>query len=152
MGTPTPAARFQVTGLDPSTLDLSEAVRLFVDSHPGYPCRVSLEDAAVGETVLAFHYLHHDTESPYRASGPIFVRVGAVRADLAPGVVPAMLLHRQLSVRAYDAEGMMVAAAILPGTELAEHAAQRFEDTGIAYLQVHNAGPGCFNCAVERVS
>ena len=36
-------------------------------------------------------------------------------AELAPGEIPAMLLHRQLSLRAYDAEAMMVRSA-MPGS------------------------------------
>ena len=50
------------------------ARRMVVDNKPGFPCRVSLEDAEVGETVLLLPYTHHETTSPYKASGPIFVR------------------------------------------------------------------------------
>lgn len=34
----------------------------------------SLEDAPVGEPVLLLPFVHQDSRSPYRASGPIFVR------------------------------------------------------------------------------
>ena len=54
--------------------------RMLVDAKPGYPCRVSLMDAEVGESVLLIPYTHHDVSSPYRASGPIFVRAGATTA------------------------------------------------------------------------
>lgn len=50
------------------------ARRVVVDEKPGYPCRVSLADAEVGETVLAVPFVHHDVASPYRASGPVFTR------------------------------------------------------------------------------
>lgn len=43
------------------------------DSH-GYPCRVSLQDAQQGETLLLLPYEHHAVAGPYRASGPIYVR------------------------------------------------------------------------------
>ena len=56
------------------------AQRMVVDAKPGYPCRVSLADAEVGETVRLLPFLHHDVGSPCRASGPIFVRRGAARA------------------------------------------------------------------------
>ena len=78
---------------------------MLADAEPGFPCRVSLEDAKVGETVLLLPYTHHDVGSPYRASGPVFVRRHAAEARLGPGEVPQMLRHRLLSVRAYDAVG-----------------------------------------------
>ena len=59
--------------------------RQTVASHPGTPCRVSLVDAAVGETVLLLPYEHQAAPgSPYRSSGAIFVRQGAEQAQ--PGV------------------------------------------------------------------
>ncbi len=48
--------------------------RVIVDANPGFPCRVSLEDAEVGERVILLNYTHQPADSPYRATGPIFVR------------------------------------------------------------------------------
>lgn len=126
------------------------ARRVVVDEKPGYPCRVSLEDAEVGETVLLLPFLHHDVLSPYRASGPVFVRKGARRATPAPGVVPAMFRHRLLSVRAYDDGAMMVGAAVVEGADLEASIARFFARDEVSYLHVHNAKPGCYNCRVER--
>ncbi len=154
-------AAFRVTGLeashftpwfamDDARLAEAGAARLSVDASPGYPCRVSLEDARVGETVLALNWPHHDAQSPYRASGPIFVREGVGTAKLRVGELPPVLAGRLLSVRAYDDRGWMVAAEVTDG----EAAAMVFEDLldrpGVAFLHVHNAGPGCFSCRVER--
>ena len=61
---------FQITGLNPDLfkplIDLSAAAlaergvqRKTVDAKPGYPCRITLEDAPVGETVLLLNYLSH---------------------------------------------------------------------------------------------
>jgi hypothetical protein len=52
-----------------------------VDSNPGYPCRVSLAEAEIGERVLAIPFYHHDVDSPYRALGPISL---CVRIDVTP--------------------------------------------------------------------
>ncbi len=123
---------------------------LQADASPGFPCRVSLRDADVGERVLALHFEHHAVDSPYRASGPIFVRADAQTASPAVNEIPGMLTHRLLSVRAYDSNAMMVAAQTTPGTELADVLHRLLEDAGVCYLHIHNAGPGCFNCAVER--
>lgn len=136
--------------LDDAQLQARGARRMVVDSHPGYPCRVSLADAALGERVILLHHAHHDVATPYRASGPIFVREVAATATPAPGAIPAAIALRQLSVRAYDAQGWMHAAEVCQGTELDAAIARLFADARIAYLQVHNAKPGCYACRVER--
>ena len=126
------------------------ARRMIVDEKPGFPCRVSLADAEVGETVVLLPFTHHDVASPYRSSGPIFVRQGVPTATPAAGEIPLMLRHRLLSLRAYDAAGMLLAADVVNGSEL-EGAVQRsFADPAVAYLHVHNAKPGCYNCSVVR--
>ena len=127
------------------------ARRMSVEEKSGTPCRVSLADAEVGETVLLVPFVHHDVDSPYRASGPIFVRRDAETARPVPGEVPAMFLHRLLSVRAYDAGAMMVDATVAPGTDLADVVGRLLANPDVHYLHVHNAAPGCFNCSVRRV-
>jgi len=51
--------------------------RMIVDEKPGFPCRITLEDAEPGESVLLLPFEHQSAHSPYRASGPIFVRENA---------------------------------------------------------------------------
>ena len=131
-------------------LDAVGARRMIVDEKPGFPCRVSLADAEVGETVVLLPFTHHDVATPYRASGPIFVRSGVQTAFPMAGEIPGMLTHRLLSVRAYDAAGMMVGAEVVEGSELAEAIRRLFSDAAASYLHVHNARPGCFNCRVVR--
>ena len=124
--------------------------RMIVDAKPGYPFRVSLADAEVGETVLLLPYLHHDVTSPYRASGPIFVRRDVPTATPAVDEIPLMFRHRVLSVRAYDGSAMMVEAQVVRGTELDGEIRRLLSQDRVTYLHVHNAGPGCFNCRVDR--
>ena len=126
------------------------ARRMVVDAMPGSPCRVSLADAEVGETVLLLPVVHHDVASPYRGSGPVFVREGVPTATPAIGEVPMMFRHRLLSVRAYDDEAMMVASEVVEGAVLEEAIARQFADARVRYLHLHNARPGCYNCRVER--
>ncbi|HQQ77476.1 MAG TPA: DUF1203 domain-containing protein [Thermoanaerobaculia bacterium] len=137
--------------LDDRALSARGVRRRVVDAKPGYPCRVSLQDAELGEDVLLLPWEHHATPSPYRASGPIYVRKSAVKAWAgAPGSVPPMLRHRLLSVRAYDAEGLMVGAEVREGSDLEEAISRLFANPSAAYLHVHNAKPGCFVCRVDR--
>lgn len=128
------------------------ARRMEVTERPGFPCRVSLVDGEVGETVILLPFVHHDTDSPYRASGPIFVRAGAQTAEPAVNEVPAYLRHRLLSVRGYDAAGVMVAAEVVEGSDLDAVIGRLFADEAIRYLDIHNARPGCYNCRVERAA
>jgi hypothetical protein len=125
--------------------------RMVAETKPGYPCRVSLVDAEVGEEVLLLPFTHHDVNSPYRGSGPIFVRTNAITAKLEVNEVPAMIRNRFLSIRAYDKTAMMLAADAVEGRDLEEHLSKLFSDQRVEYIHLHNARPGCFNCRVDRV-
>ena len=125
--------------------------RVVADARPAYPCRVSLQDAVEGERLLLTTYLHHDVATPYRASGPIYVRESAVRMSPDIDEIPALLRSRLLSLRAYDARGMMLAADVVPGSGLESGIAQLFSLEASAYLHVHYAKPGCYACRIERV-
>jgi len=124
---------------------------VIVDVEAGYPCRVSLVDAKIGERVLVLPFCHHDVDSPYQSSGPIFVREKAKMAKLGINEVPKILLHRSLSIRAYDANKLMIQAEVLQGGELKAAIGRFFCDSDIEYLQIHNATSGCFNCSVFRI-
>jgi len=138
--------------LSQQELAMHQAKWISVDSKPGYPCRVSLAEAEIGERVLAIPFNHHDVDSPYRASGPIFVREHGKTADIKPNQIPVILKQRLLSLRAYNSENMMCDAAIFQGEENIIKGIQSFfENPEIEYIQIHNANPGCFNCSVERV-
>ena len=146
-----PSERFApLFGKSDARLQAVGARRMAVDEKPGFPCRVSLADAEVGETVLLLPFTHHDVSSPYRASGPIFVRQGAGTATPAAGEIPAMFRHRLLSLRGYDAEAMLVGADVVNGTELEDGIRQLFGNESVSYLHIHNARPGCYNCRVVR--
>ncbi|MEM1400921.1 MAG: DUF1203 domain-containing protein [Pseudomonadota bacterium] len=127
-------------------------VRQTVDQCPGTPCRVSLEDAAVGETVILIHYEHQPANAPYRASHAIFVRNGVTQAVVPEGAVPELFLHRLISVRAFDGDDMMVGAEVVQGTELKAAIERHFANREAAYLHLHYAAPGCFAASVTRVA
>ncbi len=136
--------------LDDDALAARGIRRRFADASPGYPCRVSLEDAEVGEELLLLPFEHLAVDSPYRASGPIYVRRVATRAACFVDRVPEQLRRRLVSVRAYDADAMMRGAEVCDGTELRAAIERLFADDDVRYLHVHNARPGCFACRVDR--
>ncbi|MBB1311088.1 DUF1203 domain-containing protein [Pseudoalteromonas sp. SR41-8] len=131
-------------------LKLFDAAWFTVDAEPGYPCRVSLTDAKIGERVLALSFCHHNVNSPYKASGAIFVRENAPTVKLNINEVPKMLRHRLLSVRAYNSQKLMIEAEVAQGTELESTIGKQFQNSKVEYIHIHNANQGCFNCSVHR--
>ena len=136
--------------LDDAALATRGMRRVVADEHPGFPCRVSLVDAEPGETVLLLHHLHHDVPSPYRASGPIFVRERAENATPAAGEVPASVRGRLLSFRAYDDSGSLRQAEVAEGRDLEAVVTKLFADPAVRYIHAHNARPGCYSCRIDR--
>lgn len=135
--------------LDAAALAQCDIRRVVADSDRGFPCRISLQNAKAGETVLLLPYPHHDVAGPYRASGPIFVREGVAQAT-HENEVPPSFRQRLLSLRAYDADGWMHMAEVVEGTALETAVAGFFARDDIAYLHAHNARPGCYACRIER--
>jgi hypothetical protein len=152
---------FQLIGLLPqqfahlSSLSARQLARLGIlrvtaDSNSGFPCRISLQDAEPGQELLLLPYAHQAASSPCRASGPIYVRIGAQQSTLPPGEIPPYVGRRQISVRAYDAQHMMVGAEVCPGDKVAAEIQHQFSNPQASYIHLHNAKRGCFSCRVER--
>jgi hypothetical protein len=125
--------------------------KMIVDEYPGFPCRVSLADAEIGEEVILLNYEHYSVNSPYKAGGPIFVRKIAQTATPEINEIPKMFNHRLLSIRGFDKEATMIFADVITGANLKEKLNLILDNKVIEYLHIHNAKPGCFNCSVERV-
>jgi hypothetical protein len=136
--------------LDDDALRARDIRRVVADASGGYPCRVSLQDASEGEHLLLLPYDHHRVSTPYRASGPVYVREAATQALPSIDAVPELLRRRVLSLRAYDAQSMMVWADVLPGTDVEQGIARLFAVERAAYIHIHYAQPGCYACRVER--
>ncbi|MEO0992075.1 MAG: DUF1203 domain-containing protein, partial [Pseudomonadota bacterium] len=131
-------------------LEAEGAVRVKADSTPGFPCRISLADAEIGESVILANYRHLDMLSPYAASHAVYVREDAEAADPKPGVIPDMLQSRLLSLRAFDAKGHMRDADVLEGTEAAPRLEAMFNDPETSFVDLHFAKRGCFGARAQR--
>lgn len=147
-----PVAAFQpLFGLPDETLAQRGIVRRTVDG-PGSPCRITLEDAQPGETVLLMNYEHQPADTPFRSRHAIFVREGASERSFAPGEIPPAFAARAfLSLRAFDADGMMIDADITPTAELSEAIDRLLANPDAAYLHAHYAGAGCYAARIDRV-
>ena len=126
------------------------APRCVAAAQPGFPSRGSLADAAPGERLILLNFEHQPARSPYRASGPIFVREAARQAAPAIGEVPESLRLRLLSVRAYDAEDLIAEAEVAEGRDLDALIGRLFANDAVAYLHVHYARRGCYAARIDR--
>ncbi|MAC00761.1 MAG: hypothetical protein CMG97_03835 [Marinovum sp.] len=126
------------------------AQRVTADCSPGYPCRVSLAEAKIGEALILCNFEHLAEISPYRASHAIYVRSGAVQAVPAVGEVPSILLRRMLSVRGFGADHCIKTAEVIEGRTLSATIEAFFSKTVISYIHIHNAQHGCFAAKALR--
>ena len=137
-------------GLEDAQLQAGGVVRMTADAKPGYPCRITLEDAEPGESLLLLNWRHLDADSPYRSDGPIFVRESASAPTRVRNAIPEQQCSRLLSVRAYDAAGWMRDAEVVEGVGLEGLIERFFADPLTAFLHVHNARRGCYACRIDR--
>ena len=152
---------FRIRGLDPqpfrhlygmsdSELAGQGAMRYVANEKPGFPDRVSLRDLEIGAPVLLVNHVHLDVTGPYRASHAIFIAEGADAALELHNQVPEALRIRTLSIRAFDAAGMMVDADLVEGMRAESLVERLFANPQAAYLHAHYARRGCFACRIDR--
>lgn len=152
---------FIINGLDPEEFralfelgDEALAARgvlaRIADKKPGFPCRVSLEDAEPGERVLLLNYESHKAQTPYRSSYAIYVRPGAVAAAFHDELPPVMA-KRPIALRIFDAGGMLIGADLgRDGPETRAKIETIFSRPDAAYIHAHNAMHGCFAAEIRR--
>ena len=151
---------YRVKGLDPAPFkplfglsdeELAERgiVRMSVDS-PTFPCRISLTDRAIGEKVLLLNHVSHDVANPYRASHAIFVTEGESQAAEYVDEVPPVFEKRVLSLRGFDADGMMAEAMLTQPGEADAGIRKLFSNPEVQTIHAHNATRGCFAARIER--
>jgi hypothetical protein len=119
-------------------------------SGPGFPCRVSLEEAGEGESLILLNFVSHDVAGPFRTAYAIYVRETAADAPVYLDTVPPLLDKRTLGLRGFDRDGMLCGAMLaLPG-EADGRIRELLHDPRIAAIHAHNAAAGCFLAKVER--
>jgi hypothetical protein len=128
----------------------NRAVRVIATKKPGFPCRVSLADAEVGDPLVLVNFEHQAGDSPYRAAHAVFVREGVDEARPAVDEVPDLLRSRTLSLRAFDDRAMIVAADLVEGRALAPALDRLLADPAAAYVHIHFAKFGCYAARADR--
>ena len=152
---------FRITGLSPDPFrhlfgltddELAKhgAKRYVADTKPGYPDRIELRDAEPGETVILLNYVHQPANTAYHARHAIYVREGAAAAYDRTDKIPDVMRSRQMSLRAFDTDHLMVDAELAEGSEIQEVIRRLFADPRVAYIQAHFAKRGCYAARIER--
>jgi len=136
-------------GLPDEELAKHGAVRMTVTS-PTFPCRVSLTDRDIGESVLLLNYVSHDVANPYRASHAIFVTEAEQEPAEFVDEVPPVFVPRVLSLRGFDKDGMIADAILTQPGEADAGIRKLFANPEIVTIHAHNATRGCFSAKIER--
>jgi Protein of unknown function (DUF1203) len=152
---------FRITGLSPEPFrhlyGLSDQAlagkgvkRYVADNKPGFPDRIEMRDAEIGEPLLLLNHVCQPADTPYRATHAIFVREGAETRYDRVAEVPEVMRVRLLSLRAYDAMGMMLDADVVDGLEIEGIILRFFGNSQVAYIHAHNAKRGCYSGRIDR--
>ena len=138
-------------GLPEEELAKRHIVRMTAETPVGYPCRILLEDAAPGDTLLLLNHEYQSAETPYRGRHAIFVNEAATAPrHFVDEMPPVLTVRKAISLRAFDAAGMMIDADVVPGAEVEALALKLLENPEAAYLHAHFAGRGCFAARIDR--
>ena len=137
-------------GMSDDELMAHGARRYTCDANPGFPDRIEMRDAEIGETLLLVNHVSLDANSPYDASHAIFVLEGAVDTYEKQNEIPSVMFSRLLSLRAFDDAGMMRDAKLAQGDDIQNSIETMFEDINVAYIDAHNAERGCFAGKITR--
>src|SRR3954453_17997193 len=144
-----PAPYKPLFGLSNTELEKRGIVRMKV-TDPTFPCRVSLTDRDIGETVLLLNHVSHDVANPYRAAHAIFVTETEQSPAEYVDEVPPVFKTRVLSLRGFDKDGMMADALLTQAGEADAGIRKLFANPEIATIHAHNATRGCFSAKIER--
>jgi hypothetical protein len=138
--------------LDATALAARGALRVVADARFAFPCRVTLDDAEPGESLLLLNHQHQDADTPFRSSHAIYVRQAARGAVSTTDALPPALRRRLLSLRGFDAAGMLRDADVVEGAAATPVIERMLADPAIAYLHAHYAKPGCYAARIDRAA
>lgn len=125
-------------------------LRVVADTPFAFPCRVTLEDAAPGETLILLNHEHQAADTPFRSRHAIYVREAARAPASTTDALPPALRRRLLSLRGFDAAGMLLDADVVEGAAAAPVIERMLENPDVAYLHAHYAKPGCYAARIDR--
>jgi hypothetical protein len=137
-------------GLSDEDLAARGIVRQTAGAEGRYPCRITLEDAKPGQTLLLLNHEHQSAATPYRSNYAIFVNESAAETRHLVDEIPPVLRGRPIALRAFDEAGMLVAAELALADDVEAAIGRQFAKPEVAYLHAHNAAHGCFAARIDR--
>lgn len=151
---------FRIEGLEPTAFAslfamenkcLTQAGMIMVEADDDdYPCRVALAGAAKGDRLLLLNYEHQPAQTPYRSAHAIYVAQGSRKRGVFVDEIPPIMHSRMLSIRAFDANDIMIDADIVEGAQASQVIERLFANGRADYLHIHFAKRGCFAAVVRR--
>ncbi len=137
-------------GLSDEVLCEQKVIAYIADAETGYPCRVTLKNAQLGDRLLLINYTHHNVDNPYHGSHAIFVIDGAHSCVFSINEVPELITQYYLSIRAFGNNDLMIDADTVQGQKVSQSIKQMFANHEVSYLHIHTAKRGCFLAKVIR--
>lgn len=137
-------------GLSDAELAEHGAYRYTADASPGFPDRIEMRDAQLGERLLLVNHASMDQATPYKTSHAIFVLEGARESYRAGNTIPDVMHRRLLSLRAFDRSGMMLDAELAQGDAISETVERFLANLKADRIHAHYALRGCYAGLIER--
>lgn len=145
-----PSLFIHLYGLSDVELAQHQVERQVVDADYTHPCRVSLQDAPAGCSVLLLNHVHQPAPGPYYASHAIYVREYSHEPGVWINELPPQFRRRLLSLRGFDQRHHIVAAEVCEGEGADAQIRHLLADPSIDYLHAHYARRGCFAGRIDR--
>ena len=137
-------------GLTDAALAERGALRVTAGTDGRYPCRITLEDARPGETLLLVNHESHGAPTPYRCAYAIYVSESADATRQLTDALPPVLRGRPIALRVFDEDGMLIAAELALQDNVREAIERHFDDPAARYIHAHNAAAGCYAARIDR--
>jgi Protein of unknown function (DUF1203) len=151
---------FKVSGLSPASFEhlvgqtddalAALGAQRIIAHGRGFPDRIEMRDAEPGEAVLLVNYIHQPADTPFRASHAVYVLENATAPAVFEDALPPALARRLLSLRAFDADHMMIDAEVVEGAEATGEIERMLANAAVAYIHAHYARQGCYAGLIER--
>jgi len=141
------ADRYRASAVD----DFGYSIRR-LDAQDSYPCRHCLREATAAHGMLLLSHQAPKPKSVYGHATAIFLCAQECQRFDAPDTVPDIVRNRHVSLRAFDAQGMMLydANELVPGSGHDAAIRRILGRDDVAYVNAHTAKAGCLLCHIER--
>ena len=123
-----------------------------ISKGPGTPCRHCLKNVPEGAGMLILAYRPFDGLHPYAETGPIFLCADPCARYGGNALPPVLTTSPSYLVKGYSSDDRIVygTGAIVPATDIADHATQVFKDPKVTYAHVRSASNNCYLARIDR--